>query len=214
MTAHCPTCRSPSSFTPKLTLNVDRPHHVDRTVYPRLLYVFGSCIRCGRGGLATVADAGGVNAARALVSFFPISVEHAPLPAGAPEDVVAEFREAEQCLAFGAPRAASALFRSALEKVLKANGYRRENDRTLRNLQLVIDAAAADGVITNARSKKAHEEVRCLGNDVLHDDWKAVSEDDVKAARHYTQRVIEDLYDDRATVEGILRAKGRLPAAP
>lgn len=109
-------------------------------------------------------------------------------------------------------RAASALFRSVLEKTLKANGYTKGTDPTLRDLQKRIDAAAADGVITQARQKKAHDDIRALGNDVLHDDWRTVQDDEVEDAHRYMQRILEDLYDDRPTVEAILIAKGRLPA--
>ncbi len=80
-------------------------------------------------------------------------------------------------------------------------------------MQKRIDAAAADGVITAARQRKAHDDIRALGNDVLHDDWREVEADEVEDAHRYMQRILEDLYDDRATVEGILRAKGKLPPA-
>ena len=79
-------------------------------------------------------------------------------------------------------------------------------------MQKRIDAAAADGVITQARQKKAHDDIRALGNDVLHDDWRAVTDDEVEDAHRYMQRILEDLYDDRATVEAILIANGRLTA--
>jgi len=211
VSAFCPTCQVLTSFSPKDTMVVDRPHLFEGRTFPRVLYVFGICTRCRRGGLATVPDGGSIQTAR-LESFVPISVDHAPLPSGVPTDIVAEFQEAERCLAFGAPRAASALFRSVLEKALLANGYTRSNDSSLRDLQKRIDAAASDGVITDARRKKAHEEVRCLGNDVLHDDWRPVTDDEVKDSRRYTQRVLEDFYDDRPTVEAILVAKKRIAA--
>jgi hypothetical protein len=82
------------------------------------------------------------------------------------------------------------------------------------NLKKRIDAAAADGVITAARQKKAHDDVRSLGNDVLHEDWREVTDDEVENAHRYAQRILEDLYDDRTTVEKILTQKGRLPAPP
>jgi Domain of unknown function (DUF4145) len=98
-----------------------------------------------------------------------------------------------------------------LEKTLKANGYTRTNDPSLRDLQKRIDAAAADGVISDARRKRAHEDIRSLGNDVLHDDWRDVIPEEVENAHRYTQRILEDLYDDRATVEALLIAKNRIP---
>jgi hypothetical protein len=51
-----------------------------------------------------------------------------------------------------------------------------------------------------------------IGNDVLHNEWREITNDEVEAAHHYTQRILEDLYDDRATVEALLKQKGELPA--
>src|SRR5262249_17995494 len=103
--------------------------------------------------------------------------------------------------------AGSALLRSALEKTLKANGFNKGS------LQDKIDQAATDGAITEARSKRAHEDIRVLGNDVLHDAWRAVTEEEFELAHHYTQRILEDFYDDRPTVEALLTSKGRLKSA-
>ena len=71
--------------------------------------------------------------------------------------------------------------------------------------------AAGDGVITAARKRRAHEEIRVLGNDVLHDEWHEIAVEDVQAARHYAQRVLEDFYDDRGSVLKLLREAGRVP---
>jgi hypothetical protein len=149
-----------------------------------------------------------------LDDFYPFSIDSLSLPAGVPADIQAEFREAEKCQALGMNRAASALFRSVLEKTLKANGYTKGTDPTLRDLQKRIDAAAADGVITQARQKKAHDDIRALGNDVLHDDWRIVADDEVEGSHRYNQRILEDLYDDRPTVESILIAQKRLTPPP
>lgn len=119
---------------------------------------------------------------------------------------MSEFREAELCAAFGALRAASALFRSSLEKALRANGYVKGT------LAARIDEAGGDGVITEARRKRAHDDIRVLGNDVLHEEWRAVTYEEVEAAHHYVQRILEDLYDDRESVEAVLTAKGRIKA--
>ena len=91
---------------------------------------------------------------------------------------------------------------------MRANGY---NTRKDLNLYAQIETAAEDGVITQARKKKAHDEVRVLGNDVLHDDWCEIPEEDVAASRRYTHRILEDLYDDRKTVLELLRSKDRKP---
>ena len=210
VSVHCPDCQAITSFDQKTTVAVDGPHPYGGQTYRRVVYVLSQSARCGRGGLATVPDNGNIQTA-VLESFFPISINTAPLPKAVPPDIQAEFQEAELCAAFGANRAASALFRSVLEKTLKANGYIKTNDPSLRDLQKRIDGAAADGVITDARRKRAHDDVRSLGNDVLHDDWREVTEDEVENAHRYTHRILEDLYDDRATVETILIAKNKLP---
>jgi hypothetical protein len=43
-----------------------------------------------------------------------------------------------------------------------------------------------------------------LGNDVLHDDWREVLPGEYEDAHKYTQRILEDFYDDRPTVEARL----------
>jgi hypothetical protein len=139
-----------------------------------------------------VPDNGNRNAA-VLEAFYPTCPSALHLPAAVPADIQAEFREAELCAAFKANRAASALFRSVLEKALKANGYTKGNDPSLRDLQKRIDGAAADDVVTDARRKRAHDEIRSLGNDVLHDDWREVTDDEVDSSHRYTQRILEDL---------------------
>lgn len=213
VSAQCPTCQAVTSFDQKANTIVNGLYSYNGTNYSRVLYVFGQCARCGRGGLATFPDNGTWQSA-VLESFFPFSVDAAPLLTAVPPDIQAEFREAELCTSFKANRAASALFRSVLEKTLKANGYTKSSDATLKDLQKRIDAAASDGVITDARRKRAHEDIRSVGNDVLHDDWREVADDEVESSRRYTQRILEDLYDDRATVEAILVAKKRIVVSP
>jgi hypothetical protein len=210
VSAHCPDCGVVTNFAQHgAPLIVSGPHSYKGENYQRVLYVFSVCSRCSRGGLSIVPDNGGPHNA-VLESFFPISVNAAPLPKDVPPDIKAEFCEAENCAASGLNRAASAMFRSVLEKTLKTNGYVKGNDPNLRDLQKRIDAAAADGVITDARRKRAHDEIRSLGNDVLHDDWRVVDDDEVEEAHRYMQRILEDFYDDRPTVEAILKAKGKL----
>lgn len=184
---------------------VDGGHSYRGTAFTRIHWKLLQCSGCGRAGLAKFHDNGN-GATAVLESFHPRALSTAPLPATVPEGVAKEYREAELCASVEAWRAASALLRSALEKTLKANGY------TSGTLQKKIDDAAADGVITSARRQRAHDGIRVLGNEVVHDEWRAVTEDEVAAALHYAQRVLEDLYDDRAAVEAILIAKGRLPS--
>jgi Domain of unknown function (DUF4145) len=216
VSAHCPTCEAITSFDQKSVEIVEYQggrYEYKGNNYIRLLFVFSQCARCGTGGLAKIPDKGNIQTA-VLEEFYPVSVDAAQLPAAVPGEIQAEFREAERCAAFGANRAASALFRSVLEKALKVNGYTRGNDPSLRDLQKRIDAASADGVITDARRKRAHEDIRALGNDVLHDDWRHVTDEEVESAHRYSQRILEDLYDDRNTVEALLVSKNRLPAPP
>jgi hypothetical protein len=99
------------------------------------------------------------------------------------------------------------MFRSVLDKTMRANGYK------IKGLDLYqqIEAACADGVITESRKKRAHEDIRVLGNDVLHDEWEEILEETVEQAHHYAQRVLEDFYDDRQTTLALLRAKNRVP---
>jgi hypothetical protein len=141
--------------------------------------------------------------AGALGDFLPFSIDALPLPDDAPDHLEKEFREAELAMAVGARRAASALFRSVLEKSLESNGY---TDGRLVNK---IDAAAEDGAITEARKQRAHEDIRVLGNDVLHDEWREIQADEIEEAHRYCQRILEDFYDDRETVVKMLANKGR-----
>ena len=209
VSAHCTKCEAIASFDHKHAVIRDVPMTFRGSQYIRTLFSLNQCANCKQGALVEIVDQGNAMNA-ALVSFYPPSITSLPLPLGVPTDIQAEFREAEHCASTGLNRAASALFRSALEKVLKGNGYTKANDSSLKDLQRRIDAAATDGIITQARQKKAHEDIRALGNDVLHDDWREVASHEVESAHKYTQRVIEDFYDDRETVERILIDKGKI----
>jgi len=121
-----------------------------------------------------------------------------------PKGIAAELREAELCASMGAWRAGSAMIRSVLDKALKDSGY------TSGGLYEKIETATTDGVLTAARRERAQKHIRVLGNDVLHEDWREVPADEFSAAHHYAQRILEDLYDDRPTVETLLRTKGRI----
>jgi Domain of unknown function (DUF4145) len=204
VSAYCQQCRTTTSFEKKHSIQI-----MDHERGRRINYVLSQCASCKRGGYAEISDHGTAETA-SLEDFYPISYTLAAIPESVPKDIKAEFREAERCAAFLLNRAASALFRSVLEKTLKANGYTKANDPKLSDLYKRIDAAAADGVITQARQKKAHEDIRSLGNDVLHDEWREVTKEEVETAHKYMQRILEDLYDDRATVETVLIDKNRI----
>jgi hypothetical protein len=177
------------------------------------LYLLLRCAGCGRGGLAVV-NMQRMQAAESyphfignLVSFHPEARERFKLPDAVPEGIRKEFREAEQCMEAECYRAAAGLFRSVLDKTMRANGYKTRGV----DLYNQIEAAAGDGVITEARKRRAHDDIRVLGNDVLHDDWEPIPPEAVEAAHHYAQRILEDFYDDRPTTLALLRAKGRAP---
>lgn len=207
--ARCPDCGATSVFDFKDSARefgyttIDVGHVFQERTFTRIHWRLLRCSGCGRAGLAKFHDSGG--SPTVLESFHPRALASSPLPSGVPEGIVSEYREAELCASVEAWRAASALLRSTLEKTLKANGYLKGS------LQQKIDDAAADGVITSARKQKAHDDVRVLGNEVVHDDWRAVEEKEVEAALHYAQRVLEDFYDDRPAVEAILKPKKRIP---
>ncbi len=196
---------------------IDGPHQYEGKTYSRILWQFVRCANCSTGGVAKIHDNGNSQSA-VLESFLPRAVQKAPLPLSVPDDIVKEFREAELDAAHGAYRSGSALLRSVLEKTLTKNGYdevevvdRNGTKRRTNKLVHRIEAAADDGVITQARKQRAHENIRVLGNDVLHEDWREVKQEEFDDAHKYSQRILEDLYDDRTTVEGILKTKGRLP---
>lgn len=47
---------------------------------------------------------------------------------------------------------------------------------------------------------------------MLHEEWREVTEDEFDQAHHYAQRILEDFYDDRPSVEALLIEKGRIKA--
>jgi uncharacterized protein DUF4145 len=206
--ALCPECNAITSFetmkdgNPHSSIIINHYHRFGEKTYAKKVYKLLRCAGCSRGGIALIGDNGNTDAV--VEDFYPKSIEEAKLPCEVPAGVVAEFREAEFCAGHGAYRAASALLRSTLEKVLAQNGYVRGS------LNARIDEASADGVITEARKRRAHDDIRVLGNDVLHDEWRPVLPDEVEAAHLYTQRVLEDLYDDRETTLKVLEQKGRI----
>jgi hypothetical protein len=180
-------------------------HAFDGYMYPRTIYHLMRCSGCGRGGLAAIHVHDRYMDGE-LGEFWPRTIDMLELPEEVPDDVQSEFREAELCASVGAWRAGSSMLRSTLEKTLLANGYDKGK------LQEKIDRAATDGAITAARSKRAHENIRVLGNDVLHDEWREVTGEEFDQAHHYAQRIMEDFYDDRPSVEALLISKGRLKA--
>ncbi len=220
--ARCPDCDAVTSFDQKGhsgtnlgAVLIDGNHDYQGQLYGRILWEFFRCNVCSRGAVAKMHDRGNSQTA-VLESFLPEAIERARLPESVPKDIVAEFREAELDAAHGAYRSASAMLRSVLEKTLKKNGYdeveytdQQGTRRKSGSLLHRIDAASADGVITETRQRRAHENIRVLGNDVMHEDWRGVIEAEFQEAHRYSQRILEDFYDDRATVEARLTTKNR-----
>lgn len=208
--ANCPDCGTPTTFEFKSAdrgefgwVTQDGYHNFMGQSYDHVIYRLLRCAGCGRGGIAKIHN---LSNAYKLESFLPFATEKVPIPTSVPEGIASEFREAETCAAFGAYRAASGLFRSVLEKTLKANGYIKDR------LEQKIDQASSDGIITAARKELAHTNIRVLGNDVLHDEWRQLNPEEVEQSHHYTQRILEDFYDDRTTVEKLLKQAERIQA--
>jgi hypothetical protein len=212
--AKCPGCkgalstyewRTATGVHGVFTNNHKHSHWANTALDYRLF----KCAGCGRGGLGVIAYGGDrfPGLYRELYDFYPNVHDRLGLPSNVPVGIVNEFREGEKCLDAGAIRAAAGMFRSVLDKTLRANGYKVKVGTTLEQQ---IDMAATDGVITQSRRRRAHDEIRVLGNDVLHDEWHEIALEDVEAARHYSQRVLEDFYDDRESVLKLLREAGRV----
>lgn len=209
--ADCPDCGVPSTFeyhdsyggTGEYgSITVNSQHRYRGQNFTRIIHKFLKCTVCGRPGVAKLHVNNTVREG-SMESFWPPSITVASLPDNAPEQIEKEVREAESCMSVEAWRGAAALLRSALEKTLIENGYDE------RNLYQKIEAAGADGTITSARRQRAQDLVRTLGNDVLHEEWREVTKQEVEDAHRYVARIIEDFYDDRTTVEAVLTEKGR-----
>lgn len=220
--ARCPDCDAVTNFDTHGFSNtqmgatiVNSTHTFSGQPYTRILWQAFRCAVCNRGGLGKIHDNGNSQGA-VLESFIPAAIDKANLPAAVPPDIQSEFREAELVAANEAYRSGSAMLRSVLEKTLKKNGYDEidvptASGGTRKSNRLIdrIDAAASDLIITEARQQRAHQNIRVLGNDVLHDDWREVLPGEYEDAHKYTQRILEDFYDDRPTVEARLAARGR-----
>jgi len=220
--ARCSDCDAITSFDAKGhsnttlgTVIINRQHQYKGNNYSRILWQFFRCNVCSRGAVGKLHDNGNSQTA-ILENFLPGAIEKASLPGSVPEDIVKEFRESELVAAQGAYRSASAMLRSVLEKTLKKNGYEevevkdvQGNPKKSKRLIDRIDVAAEDRIITETRQKRAHDNIRVLGNDVLHDEWREVKQEEFDDAHKYAQRLLEDFYDDRPTVEARLKMQGR-----
>ena len=209
--APCPECQAPTTFESGNVGNGNFNRIAGVISGRQIIEQFQMlrCSVCGRGGLVAFKNDKGKNQ-WSIEEFYPVSVDQVALPNAVPEDIEAEFREAEKCMAHDLNRAASAMLRSTLERTLKANGYVSENPKKRLDLFKRIEMAAADGVITESLKTRAHKEIRVLGNDVLHDEYRKIESQEVEDSHHYVQRILEAFYDHRDSVESTLREKGRL----
>jgi hypothetical protein len=209
--ADCPVCGVPTTFEyrhPSVTTEfghiiVDSSHRFRGDYYEHIIFKLLRCSVCSRPGVATVHVKNNYRTESALESFWPTGIPHEKIPNETPHYIGKELREAENSMSIEAWRAAAAMLRSTLEKTLIANGYEE------RTLYEKIEAAGENGIITSARRQRAQDLVRTLGNDVLHEKWREVKRGEVEDAHKYVARIIEDFYDDRATVLKALEKKGR-----
>lgn len=196
--ANCPNCNGAVS-TFEVRYNGKEFGYVAEQKLP--IYRLMRCAGCGRGGVATIRHTQGYK--DHLLEFYPMCIEIADIPRDVPEAVSKELREAELCMSVKANRAASALLRSCLEKALKDTGYSKKGT----TLEDKINEAAKDRVLTDSRKQRAHDNIRDLGNDVVHDEWRQIDSAEVESSRHYVVRVLEDLYDDRPRVLALVKNK-------
>lgn len=211
--SHCPTCKRTSTFIWRDAatssyhrefgyITVDEPHVYGGHNFGRVIFRMFACVVCLHPGvLKTHANNSDLEGTTEW--FWPTGIYTADLPIDTPADLRAEFEEAEKCAAAAAWRGAAALLRSTLEKTLKANGY------TERNLFENIELARKDGLITATRARSAHDIVRTLGNDVLHDAWREVGREEVLSSALFVQRILEDFYFNRSSAEAALTENKR-----
>lgn len=192
VSAHCSSCSALTGW--KKTDGLE--HQIPQA---QEWFWFLICSGCSRRGLAQTTATGGKDERgrqRQLKSFWPPEVQTAPLPGSVDKSLKTEFREAELCASVGAYRAASAMLRSVLEKALKLSGYNEKGS----NLPAKINLASEHGILTATLKRRANENLRLLGNNVLHDEWREVKEDEFEAAHRYAQQILVALYDHRETV--------------
>lgn len=203
---HCPGCKAVTLFGYNTDYKLHGGHYYGTDYFESTGYQLLRCVGCSRGGFALLHIRAGGNSV--LGESYPLSIPYYPLPDQTPKPIESEFREAEKCMGATCYRAASAMFRSTLEKILKSHGF------TTGNMEKKVEDACKDGVLTESMKMRAHDEIRSIGNEVLHEEWKEVTAEDVEITHHYTQRVIEAFYDDPETVKILLISKGRMKSTP
>lgn len=207
---YCGNCEQTSTF--EFNTGGNRLNHLSIALddpfqpFSSKIYQFCKCVNCGAGGLAF--GHGRDSRIIALKDFFPTSYNFYPIPKDVPKGIGEEFREAERCSGIQAWRAGAAMLRSTLEKTLRDHGYTEW--ALSENLKNVGD----DGVIPIPLREKAKTIVKFLGDNVMHKEWRAVTEDEFEEAHHYTQRILEAFYDDTEEVKKVIKNAGRAIAEP
>lgn len=172
------------------------------------------CANCHTPGFALIKKwKYGLERAPELIDYRPRIPDALPLPKDTPKPILAEFREAEVCGSYGAHRGGVALVRSTLEKLLIINGYTDEALKASQkpcNLFNRIELARNDGVLSAVHIDAAQNLVRTLGNDVLHEEWREVSNEEFLDVARYVQRIIEAFYDRRQIAEATLTLHERV----
>lgn len=128
----------------------------------------------------------------------PNAPARAALPSSTPYEITTLVREAETCVGAHAFRSAAAMFRAAMEKTLKFNGYDQSG-----NLEQRIKLAASERMLTIQLETRAHK-CRSLGNESLH-EGKAPSKEDVEDIYGLVLLLIESFYRTRKEVVAELR---------
>ena len=133
VTARCPGCDgSLSTFEWKSAITqygvVSKQHDHRHWGTVPIDFRLYRCAGCGRGGMGAVAYGGGSypGSYRDMYWFYPESKERLPLPEDVPRGIIKEFREGEKCFENDCARAAAGMFRSVLDKTLRANGYKEK----------------------------------------------------------------------------------------
>lgn len=224
--AYCPTCKTLtlfrstdnrgngySSFSRDLKDPVKKKINDQDAIYNRVISTSCECTGCRRGGMAESYHSSKNQSE--LIDFYPYELKHKELPESLPREIRKEFKEAEICYGHKAYRASSAMARSTLEKVLKLSGYEDVDDNTgydRMGLKKKIEEATSDHILTKAREKQVHDDIKVLGDEVVHRPWREISKEEVESSLKYVLWIIHDLYDDRSTVEAELQRLGRLPS--
>jgi hypothetical protein len=199
--AYCPVCDARSNFVREAGGYSPPPSRELHEYYRRLgtgrmTFLLLRCVTCSLGAFAALYEPDSIRgySMPELACFHPYAFERLRLPEDTPDDIVSEFRSAENCAGIGEYRPAAAMLRSAIEKVLKKHGYDQWN------LQGKLNQLKEDRIITGTLAKQNREIVKILADDVLHGEWRDISSDEYEKAYKYAHKLIDGFYDDHKNV--------------